>query len=127
MAIFDLQLVVVGFLYSGFSHDMAGYNERILKVILRHTLISLGLDDVRGPHRGYTRRSAEDGASQVRVFKRIDCLGLGSVCVCVCGWVCLVCVFIFREGILATLSYSEVLQPIRFRAKKLGYLKPHPG
>ena len=37
------------------------------------------------------------------------------VCVCVC-----VCVFIFREGILATLSYSGVLQPIRFRAKKLG-------
>ena len=44
------------------------------------------------------------------------------VCVCVC-----VCVFIFREGILATLSYSGVLQPIRFRAKKLGYLKPLPG
>ena len=44
------------------------------------------------------------------------------VCVCVC-----VCVFIFREGILATLSYSGALQPIRFRAKKLGYLKPLPG
>ena len=41
-------------------------------------------------------------------------------CMCVCGWV-------FREGILATLSYSGVLQPIRFRAKKLGYLKPLPG
>ena len=45
---------------------------------------------------------------------------------CVRSCVC-VCVFIFREGILATLSYSGVLQPIRFRAKKLGYLKPHPG
>ena len=38
-----------------------------------------------------------------------------------------VCVLIFREGILATLCYSGVLQPIRFRAKKLGYLKPLPG
>ena len=28
-----------------------------------------------------------------------------------------VCVFIFHEGILATLSYSGVLQPIRFRAQ----------
>ena len=46
--------------------------------------------------------------------------------VCVCVYVC-VCVFIFREGILATLSYSGVLQPIRFRAKQLGCLKPLPG
>ena len=36
------------------------------------------------------------------------------VCVCVCVCVCLcvgVCVYVFREGILATLSYSGVYSP----------------
>ena len=33
-----------------------------------------------------------------------------SICVCVC-----VCLCVFREGILGTLSYSGVLQPIRLR------------
>ena len=52
------------------------------------------------------------------------------MCVCVCASLCVrlcVCVYVcvcVRVGILATLSYSGVLQPIRFRAKKLGYLKP---
>ena len=53
-------------------------------------------------------------------------IAFGLVCVCVCVCVC-VRVFIFREGIIATLSYSGVLPPIRFRAKKLGYLDPHPS
>ncbi len=35
--------------------------------------------------------------------------GFATLCVCVC---------LFRESILATLSYSGVLLPIRFRAKK---------
>ncbi len=35
-----------------------------------------------------------------------------SACECVCVCVCL-CVLIFCEGILATLSYSGVLQPVR--------------
>ena len=39
---------------------------------------------------------------------RPESLCIAEVCVCV-----FVFVFIFREGILATLSYSGVLQPVR--------------
>ena len=61
----------------------------------------------------------------LHVVRSLPALPQGA-CVCVSVCVC-VCVFIVREGILATLSYSGVLQRILFRAKKLGYLKPLPG